>query len=78
MDCEKYEAEWLLFWDGKYILMCQECLDSYIFFEGEVNLEFWHLPLGDLATIFAHVNRTVAYWKEMYERAYRGEFRSEK
>lgn len=63
-------------WDQKYLLLCKGCLDEYMYLEGEINLDSWYLPLGDFQTIFDDVNQRVAYWMEMYERAYKGEFRS--
>lgn len=75
VECREREVEWLLFWDTKYLLVCQGCLDSYIHIEGEINLDFWLLSLGDFQTIFNDVNRRLDYWRDMYERAYKGEFR---
>lgn len=72
------KAEWIMEWQEKYLLLCQGCLDSYVSFEGEINLDFWLMALGDWQIIFNHINSKIKYWQEMYQRAYEGEFRSSK
>jgi len=74
-ECEE-KAEWVMAWEEQYLLLCQGCLDSYASFEGEINLDFWLVALGDWQTVFNHVNSKIKYWKDMYARAYKGEFRS--
>ena len=69
-DCENGEAKWILERDDQYLLVCDACLKTAIQFEGEINLDFWLIELGDFQTIFNNVNRKLKYHKEMYGRAY--------
>ena len=74
VECKNFEGDWLLFHSDKYLLICETCLQSYIQMEGEINLDFWYLKLGDWGTIFGDVNRRLEYWQHMYKKAYNGEF----
>ena len=69
-DCGGGDVKWLLEREDQYLIVCDACLQEACQFEGEINLDFWLLELGDFQTIFDDVNRKIKYWKEMHLRSY--------
>ena len=63
--CEKQGATWVLI-DYDYVqLLCNNCMKEISTIEGEINLDFYSIPLG-WTPIIEHINRNLKYLDERY------------
>jgi len=63
--CEKHEAIWALIDYDNIQLLCNSCIQEISTLEGEINLDFYSIPMG-WNPIIEHINRNLKYLDEQY------------
>ena len=63
--CKKWDAIWVLIDYDNIQLLCNSCIQEISNIEGEINLDFYSIPMG-WAPIIEHINRNLKYIDEKY------------